>query len=252
MFTRTKQALCVCGRLLKIGHPRQGLEGQLYIPTVIQVAGIRTPELPDDYDHIVIPDKPKLKFYEKQPQNVIIKKESKKLIDIRGPEPTEHTFNHKQYGIVALGGGYLRYGHIEMMRLTINRKMDAKKMFAVWRIDAPYKPITSKGQGKRMGGGKGAIDHFVTPIKHGRIILEMGGRVPYEQVKHILEEVAHKLPFKAKALTHETLEDMKAEAERLKKNNANPWTFERVANRNYLGIDRHLSPYDYLWYGKFR
>lgn len=54
-----------------------------------------------------------------------------------------------------------------MMRLTIGRKMDTTRMFAIWRVDAPWQPITKKGQGQRMGGGKGAIDHYVTPVKAG-------------------------------------------------------------------------------------
>lgn len=56
-----------------------------------------------------------------------------------------------------------------MMRLTIGRKMDTNRMFAVWRVDAPWQPITKKGQGMRMGGGKGAIDHYVTPVKAGKL-----------------------------------------------------------------------------------
>lgn len=56
-----------------------------------------------------------------------------------------------------------------MMRLTIGRKLDTNTMFAIWRVDAPWQPITKKGQGQRMGGGKGAIDHYVTPIKAGKV-----------------------------------------------------------------------------------
>lgn len=55
-------------------------------------------------------------------------------------------------------------------------------MFAIWRVDPPWQPITKKGQGQRMGGGKGAIDHYVTPVKAGRIILEVGGKCEYAEV----------------------------------------------------------------------
>lgn len=97
-----------------------------------------------------------------------------------------------------MGGGYLHWGHIEMMRLTINRKMDAKTMFARWRVNAPYKPITRKSLGHRMGGGKGAIDHYVTPVRCGRLIVELGGKVELGQVEEVLTELAKKLPFPAK------------------------------------------------------
>ncbi|XP_009571778.1 PREDICTED: 39S ribosomal protein L16, mitochondrial, partial [Fulmarus glacialis] len=65
----------------------------------------------------------------------------------------------------ALGGGYLHWGHFEMIRLTIGRAMDPKTMFAIWRVPAPYKPVTRKSLGHRMGGGKGPIDHYVTAVK---------------------------------------------------------------------------------------
>ena len=104
------------------------------------------------------------------------------------------------YGDVhqALGGGYIHWGHIEMIRLTINRKMDVRNTFAKWRINAPYKPITRKGLGQRMGGGKGAIDHYVTPVRCGRLIVEVGGRIELGEVEPILVEVAKKLPFPAR------------------------------------------------------
>jgi len=97
-----------------------------------------------------------------------------------------------------MGGGYLHWGHMEMIRLTINRKMDARSTFARWRVSAPYKPITRKGLGQRMGGGKGAIDHYVTPVRAGRLVVELGGRVELAEVELILTEVAKKLPFPAK------------------------------------------------------
>lgn len=49
-----------------------------------------------------------------------------------------------------------------------------------------------------MGGGKGAIDHYVTPVRYGRLIVELGGKVELGEVEHILTEVAKKLPFPAK------------------------------------------------------
>lgn len=80
------------------------------------------------------------------------------------------------------GGGRLRFEHFEMIRLTVARHLDQKIMFAIWRVDPPWQPVTKKGQGQRMGGGKGAIDHYVTPIKAGRIILEIGGKCEYAEV----------------------------------------------------------------------
>lgn len=50
----------------------------------------------------------------------------------------------------------MQHGHFEMIRLTINRFIgDSDHMFGRWRVNAPFKPVTKKGQGQRMGGGKG-------------------------------------------------------------------------------------------------
>uniref|UniRef100_A0A493TX41 Large ribosomal subunit protein uL16m n=1 Tax=Anas platyrhynchos platyrhynchos TaxID=8840 RepID=A0A493TX41_ANAPP len=59
-----------------------------------------------------------------------------------------------------------------MIRLTIGRCMDPKTMFAIWRVPAPRKAVTKKSLGHRMGGGKGPIDHYVTAVKSGRLVVE--------------------------------------------------------------------------------
>lgn len=97
----------------------------------------------------------------------------KRLIDMRGPELYHTRLIHRQYGIRAVLGGKLRHGHLEMIRNGIGRHMDDTRMFARWRVDAPWKSVTKKGQGHRMGGGKGSVDHYVTPVRSGRIIVEV-------------------------------------------------------------------------------
>lgn len=69
-----------------------------------------------------------------------------------------------------------------MVRMGVLRKIDQKRMFAVWRVDPPWQPITKKGQGQRMGGGKGGIDHYCTPVKPDRVIIEVGGKCEFIEV----------------------------------------------------------------------
>lgn len=141
-------------------------------------------QVPEDYSDINLPERPKLPMLTKVPtilphQRIVKMKKSLHLI--RGPEEVHNSLLHEQYGIMALTGGRLRFGHTEMMRLKISRKLDTSCAFAIWRIDDPWQPITKRGIGKRHGGGKGPIDHYVTPVKAGRIILEIGGRCSYEE-----------------------------------------------------------------------
>ena len=152
----------------------------------------------------------------------------------------------------AIHGGTMKPGHFEMVRNTTNRKLEENRMFAVWRIDPPWKSVTKKGLGHRMGSGKGSIDHYVTPIRAGRIIIEMGGHLEFEEAVHILKRVADKLPFKAEAISQEMVEEEERQAEMLERENVNPFTFEYCVNNNMLGCRKWLSTYDYKWYNKYR
>lgn len=214
-------------------------------------AGLKTYELPQDYSGVVLPEKPKLKFINKIPNFKKVKKEMKRLRDIQGPAKGANTFTTGQYAIVAMGGGYLEWGHLEMMRLTINRRLDPSTTFASWRVNAPYKPITRKGLGQRMGGGKGAIDFYVTPVKCGRLIVEVGGHVELGEVEAVLNQVAKKLPFPAKVMSRESLAAMQREQAEMEANNQNPWTFQRIARSNMLGIRRVISPFDLCHHGRY-
>jgi len=72
------------------------------------------------------------------------------------------------------------------MRIGINKNIDESRMFAMWRIPAPWKPVSRKGPGHKMGGGKGSIDHYVTPVKAGRIIIELSGQCEFGEIFLIL------------------------------------------------------------------
>ncbi|XP_013146091.1 PREDICTED: 39S ribosomal protein L16, mitochondrial [Papilio polytes] len=226
-------------------------------PECIQVtcnAGIKYFPPPKNYDHIEIPERPRLRMFEKVPQypsNLKPPKMQKRLRYMRGPELLHNKLQLKQYGVVALGGGRLAHEHFEMARLVIARHLDMKRMFAIWRVDPPWQPVTKKGQGQRMGGGKGAIDHYVTPIKAGRIILEVGGKCEYAEARHMLKIVAERLPFKAKAVSQEIMEKEEQEEKWKEENNKNPYTMKYIIQNNMGGCHKMLSPFDHKWHGKY-
>lgn len=178
-------------------------------------------------------------------------KMQKRLKLMRGPEGLHNTLLHKQYGIVSLGGGRLAYPHYEMIRLGISRKIDITRMFAIWRIPAPWQPVTKKGQGQRMGSGKGAIDRYVTPIKTGRIIVEIGGKCEFEEVKGILTSVCNKLPFKAMVVSQELMDEMKVKEKSVEDANVNYFTKKYVIQNNLGGCHNWLAPIDHKWFGKY-
>uniref|UniRef100_A0A8B9CZ21 Large ribosomal subunit protein uL16m n=1 Tax=Anser brachyrhynchus TaxID=132585 RepID=A0A8B9CZ21_9AVES len=189
-------------------------------------AALRSWAMPPDYSGVTFPERTKLKFMEKVPAVPKVQREPRRLRDIRGPSRDATELMQGQYGILALGGGYLHWGHFEMIRLTIGRCMDPKTMFAVWRVPAPHKAVTRKSLGHRMGGGKGPIDHYVTAV-------------------------ARKLPFPAIPVSRDSLQQMRREEEERRLNNQNPWTFERVVTANMLGMRKYLSPRDLELKGRY-
>ncbi|XP_054740502.1 39S ribosomal protein L16, mitochondrial [Anastrepha obliqua] len=223
---------------------------KLFVGYLIRAAGLKNFARQKEYGYVEKVERPKLRVMERVPQyppNLRPPKMQKKLKYMRGPEIIHNELVHKQYGIVAESGGRLRWGHFEMLRLTIGRKMDVNRMFATWRVPAPWQPVTKKGQGQRMGGGKGAIDYYVTPVKKGRVILEIAGTCEFVEVKPFLELVAQQLPFKAKAVSEEMLsasklkEDVTLEGKYLK----------YIIQNNLSGCHRWLSPVDHKWFGKY-
>ncbi|CAL8074837.1 unnamed protein product [Orchesella dallaii] len=221
----------------------------------LQTRGLRKHVLSPSYEGVQFPERNKLKFMEKvppYPAGMRPPKMQKNLKFMRGPELVHTDFIHGQYGIVAQAPGRLVHGHYEMLRLTIGRKIDASRMFAIWRIDPPWQPVTKKGQGKRMGGGKGAIDHYVTPVKHGRVILEIGGRCEFEEVKPILKEVIGKLPFKAIGVSQQMLDEMRIKERELEASNINPYTLKYVIRNNMGKSHLWISPNDRKYFGKHR
>jgi large subunit ribosomal protein L16 len=198
-------------------------------------------------------ERPKLRFMEKVPQyppNLKPPKMQKRLMLMRGPEKIHDFLLHKQFGIQATGGGRMRWGHFEMLRLSIGRKMDVSRMFAFWRVDAPWQPLTKQGQGQRMGGGKGSVDKYVTPVRSGRIIMELGGKCEFAEVKDFLQLYANQLPFNARAVSHEMLEQEKLKEKEQEELNVNPYTLKYVIQNNLSGCHRWLSPVDHKWFGK--
>ncbi|XP_058055580.1 large ribosomal subunit protein uL16m [Anopheles bellator] len=219
-----------------------------------QTAGMKCFALPAQYENIHTPERPKLRFMDKVPQlpsNLRPPKMQKKLKWMRGPEQIHNDLVHKQYGIVATGGGRLKWGHFEMLRLTIGRKMDTNRMFAIWRVEAPWQPVTKKGQGQRMGGGKGAIDHYVTPVKSGRVIVELAGKLEYAEAQNILKVVCPKLPFEARIVSQKLLDDEALERGHKERKNLNPWTLKYIVQNNLGGCHRWLSPVDHKWFGEY-
>ncbi|OIP23036.1 50S ribosomal protein L16 [bacterium CG_4_10_14_0_2_um_filter_33_32] len=104
------------------------------------------------------------------------------------------------YGIKALESAWITSRQIEAARRAMTRYI--KRGGKIWINIFPAKPVTKTGAETRMGGGKGALDHFVAVVKPGRIIFEMDG-VPKNVASEALKLAADKLPIKTKIVFKE-------------------------------------------------
>jgi len=132
-------------------------------------------------------------------------KQTKELWRMMGEEKVHNDLVLDQYAIIATNGGMMTSKHFEVLRLAVGKYVKPKESFAIYRVDAPYKPITNHGFGKRMGGGKGSIETYATPVRAGRVIVEVGGKVLWEEVRGWLNKIVVKLPFDAIAVNAEML-----------------------------------------------
>ena len=98
-------------------------------------------------------------------------------------------------GLKAQSAGELSSRQIEAARRAITHFL--KREGRMWIRIFPDKPVTAKPPEMTMGGGKGAVDHYVFPVKPGRVIFELDG-VSEEKAKIAFDRAKHKLPFKTR------------------------------------------------------
>ena len=109
---------------------------------------------------------------------------------------TEVSFG--SFGLMALETKWITARQIEAARRSIIRHL--RKGGKLWIRIFPDKPVTKKGAETPMGGGKGAVDHYVVPIKPGRILFEMDG-ISKEVAEEAMRRASYKLPVKTKFIT---------------------------------------------------
>ncbi len=107
------------------------------------------------------------------------------------------------YGLVATEPGWITSNQIEAARQAMTRH--TKRGGQVWIKIFPDKPVTAKPAETRMGSGKGAPEYWVSVVKPGRVLFEIGG-IPEETAREALRLAGHKLPITTKLIKRESIE----------------------------------------------
>ena len=114
-------------------------------------------------------------------------------IEMRGA-----TLSYGSYGLKAMSGAWINSRQIESARRTITHHI--KREGRLWIRVFPDQPVTKRPPEVTMGGGKGAVDHYVFVVRPGRIVFEMDAATSVI-AREALRLAGHKLPFKTKIVT---------------------------------------------------
>lgn len=111
---------------------------------------------------------------------------------MRGRATRGNTLAFGEFGLQALGRGWISARQIEAARVAITRH--AKRGGKVWIRIFPDKPVTKRPPETRMGKGKGNPEFWVAVVKPGRILYEIEG-VPPQVAREALRLAGYKLPI---------------------------------------------------------
>lgn len=105
-------------------------------------------------------------------------------------------FGH--FGLQAVTAHWITANQIEAARKAITHSL--KREGKLWIRIFPDKPVTKLPPEVTLGGGKGSVDHYVAPVKPGRILFEIDG-VSRGAAFEALRLASHKLPVKTKIIS---------------------------------------------------
>ncbi len=113
----------------------------------------------------------------------------------RGVATQGSTIAFGQYALQAVDACWMTNRQIEAARRAMTRHV--RRGGQIWIRIFPDKPVTKKPAETRMGSGKGNPEGWVTVVKPGRILFEMGG-VNHDVAKEAMRLAAAKLPIKTR------------------------------------------------------
>jgi len=112
----------------------------------------------------------------------------------KGAAHSGDTIAFGEFGLRAEGNAWITARQIEATRRVFVRYL--RHGGRLWVRVFPDKVVTKKPAETRMGGGKGAPDHWVAVVKRGRIMFELAG-VSEDVARKAVHLAIYKLPIAA-------------------------------------------------------
>ena len=116
---------------------------------------------------------------------------------MKGKESRGVTLDFGDYGLQALQPCWMTSRQLEAARRAVVRFV--KRGGKLWVRVFPDHSVTVKGAETRMGGGKGAPDHWVAVVKPGTVMFELGGLTP-EESGGALHQAGSKMPCRTRVV----------------------------------------------------
>ena len=104
------------------------------------------------------------------------------------------------YGLQATESHWLTSRQIEAARRAVVRYV--RRGGKIWIRIFPDRPVTKRAAETRMGSGKGSVDHWVAPVRPGRVVLEIEG-IREDQAREAFRLAAAKLPMRTAFIVKE-------------------------------------------------
>jgi len=98
------------------------------------------------------------------------------------------------YGLKALETRWLSGAQLDSIVKVLQKLPKGAKY---WLRIFPHQPVTKKPPEVTLGGGKGDVDHYVSPVQGGKIIVELDG-ISETEARKFLKQVHYKLGIKTK------------------------------------------------------
>lgn len=117
---------------------------------------------------------------------------------MKGVATSTNKISFGKYGLKSLDLKWITSRQIEAARraMTFTMKREGK----VWIRIFPHRAVTATPNETRMGGGKGAVSHYVATVKPGTVMFEIDG-VSEEVAKAAIRSAGHKLPVRTRFIT---------------------------------------------------
>lgn len=121
---------------------------------------------------------------------------------MRGMALRGSSISNGDFALKAQESSWITARQIESARRAITGHV--KRGGQIWIRVFPDKPVSARPAETRMGGGKGAVDRWVSVVKKGRILFEIAD-VPEDVAREALKRAGHKLPISTKIISREEL-----------------------------------------------